>query len=143
MLELDQYTISSLPSPPWVYPLYFFRIVICLPVPMNLGIPRYFFLYTIMATHKVTYTGTDFQSSELGPPTPLSARECCSSLLWVQEGDTLACGGGGCGDRIPTKGQTLWYSMYSIIPLQLYRTYTAFQDPKSLLFQNKLDKNYF
>ncbi len=58
------------------------------------------------------------QSSESGPPTPLTASECCPPPLWVQGGDTIACGGGD-GDPIPTKGQTLWYSMYTIITLRL------------------------
>ncbi len=38
--------------------------------------------------------------------------------LWVQGGDTLACEGRGWGDPIPTIGQTLWYSRYTIIPLR-------------------------
>ncbi len=40
---------------------------------------------------------------------------------WVQGGDTLACGE-GVGDPIPTQGQTLWYSMYTKIPLRSVRT---------------------
>jgi len=34
--------------------------------------------------------------------------------------ETLACGGEGMGDSIPTMGQTLWYSRYTIIPQCLY-----------------------
>jgi hypothetical protein len=50
------------------------------------------------------------QSSELGPPTPSSASRCCPPppTLVFKWGDTLACGGGG-GNPMPTKGQTLWY----------------------------------
>jgi hypothetical protein len=48
------------------------------------------------------------------PSTHLTASECCFPLSMgpIQGGDTIACGGGG-GDPIPTKGQTLWYSMYT------------------------------
>ncbi len=35
-------------------------------------------------------------------------------------GDTLACGGGGREDPIPTKRKTLWYSAYTIISLRTY-----------------------
>jgi hypothetical protein len=38
-------------------------------------------------------------------------------------GDTLACGRGGGGEPIPTKGQTLFYLWYSIIPVRA-RLYT-------------------
>jgi hypothetical protein len=54
-----------------------------------------------------------FQSSELGFPHPITRKEV---LLLPQfgskGGDTLAWGGRGWGNPIPTKGQTLWYSMY-------------------------------
>jgi hypothetical protein len=35
-----------------------------------------------------------FQSSELGPPTPLTNKRMLLLPLWVQGADTLACGGG-------------------------------------------------
>ncbi len=50
---------------------------------------------------------------------PSSASECCSPL-WVQEGRHTRLR--GMGDPIPTKGQTLWYYMYTIIPLRLANT---------------------
>jgi hypothetical protein len=55
-----------------------------------------------------------FQSSELGPPKsqPLTPyRSVTPHPFGPKGGDTLACGGGGGEDPIPTKGQTLWYSM--------------------------------
>jgi hypothetical protein len=52
-----------------------------------------------------------FQSSELGSPTPSPAREC-----WVQGGRHTRLRRRE--DSIPTKGQTLWCSMYTIIPLR-------------------------
>jgi hypothetical protein len=55
------------------------------------------------------------QSSELGPTTPSSPGECCPPP--PLEGDTLAFGE-GVGAPIPTKGHTLWYSVYTIIPLR-------------------------
>jgi hypothetical protein len=45
----------------------------------------------------------------LGPPSPAS--ECCPPF--GSRGDTLA--GGGERDPIPTKGQTLWYSMVAAV----------------------------
>jgi hypothetical protein len=66
-----------------------------------------------------------FQSSELGPPTHSPARECYSSPLEVQgERETHSLSGEGVG---ATKGQTLWYPMYTIILLCCY-CYTPSQD---------------
>ncbi len=55
------------------------------------------------------------QSLELDCPIPSPARECVAPSAFGSKGeDTLPRGGGG--DPMPTKGQTLWYSMYTIIP---------------------------
>jgi hypothetical protein len=52
----------------------------------------------------------------IGSPSPASA--CClPPPLWFQVGDTLACGNGAGGANLAMR-QTLWYSRYSIIPLQ-------------------------
>ena len=48
---------------------------------------------------------------ELGP---LIRKRVLLPPFGSKRGDTLACGGGRGGDPIPTKGQTLWYSMYTI-----------------------------
>jgi hypothetical protein len=50
------------------------------------------------------------------------AREYCSSPLWVQGGRHTRLPGRGWEDLIPTKGQTLWFSMYTIISLRLSPT---------------------
>ncbi len=52
------------------------------------------------------------QSSELGIPHPLTCRRVYTPPppSWG-EGGKLACGRGG-GGPIPTRGQTLWYSIY-------------------------------
>jgi hypothetical protein len=54
------------------------------------------------------------QSSELAPPAHSAASECCPTLL-VPMGRThsLAVEGGG-GEPIRAKGQTLWYSRYTV-----------------------------
>jgi hypothetical protein len=39
-------------------------------------------------------------------------------------GETHWLAGEGVGGPIPTKGQTLWYSMYTIIPLRLAKKYS-------------------
>ncbi len=39
--------------------------------------------------------------------------------LWVQGGRPTRLRGRGWGDPIPTKRQTLWYSMYTIVPLRI------------------------
>ncbi len=54
------------------------------------------------------------QPSELAPsppppPAPSPASECCPPPLWFL----------GWGEPIRTKGQTLWYSRYCIIPLRV------------------------
>jgi hypothetical protein len=74
-----------------------------------------------------------FQSSELGPPTPSPARECCSSPLWAQGGDTLAYGERGRRDSILTKGQILWYSM------SVYHNSSTVHGPPSLRSPASLD----
>ncbi len=53
------------------------------------------------------------QSSELGPPTPSTARECCSPPL-DPRGETHSLPDEGVGEPIPTMGHTLWYSKYTI-----------------------------
>jgi hypothetical protein len=62
---------------------------------------------------------TKYTSSRPNCVPPLSpARECCSFPLWVQGGrHTLLRGRGE--DPILTKGQTLWYSMYTLFPLRV------------------------
>ncbi len=78
----------------------------------------FFLLCTQLLMHSVYANAMlSVQSSELGPPAPSSASECCAPF-WVLGGYTLACGWGGGGDPIPTKGQTLWYSMYTAILLR-------------------------
>ncbi len=52
----------------------------------------------------------------IGPPHPQAT---VAPPLWVQEGRHTGLRGRGWGDPIPTKGQTLWYYMYTIIPLRL------------------------
>jgi hypothetical protein len=52
------------------------------------------------------------------PPPPPPPRECSSSPFRVQGGRHSRLRWRGWGDPIPTKGQTLWYYMYTIIPLQ-------------------------
>jgi hypothetical protein len=79
------------------------------------------------------------QSSELAPPTPLPASECCPPSLWFQEGDTLACGRGA-GEPIRTREQTLWYSGICIIPLRL-SVYTSIQSSFLLSCKEK-NKNF-
>jgi hypothetical protein len=49
------------------------------------------------------------ESSELGPPTPSPASECCPPPFGSKEGDTLACAGEGVGVPVPTKTDTLVY----------------------------------
>jgi hypothetical protein len=50
------------------------------------------------------------------PPRPLGS--VAPPPFGSQGGATLTCGGGGWEDPIPTKGQTLWYSKNTIIPLR-------------------------
>jgi hypothetical protein len=51
------------------------------------------------------------QSSELGPP-PITRKGVLLPQSPREEGE------GERGDPIPTKGQKLWYSVYSVIPLR-------------------------
>jgi hypothetical protein len=61
--------------------------------------------------HRV-YSVPGFLSSlRLGSPNLLMS----PSLLWVQGGETHPFAEEGVVDPIPTKGHTLWYSMYAII----------------------------
>ncbi len=53
-----------------------------------------------------------------GSPPPPHAQASVAPPLCIQGGDTLACGGRGWGNPIPTKEQTLWCSMYTIILLR-------------------------
>jgi hypothetical protein len=53
------------------------------------------------------------QSSELGlPHPPLPAGECAPPPLWSGGEGTLACGRGVGGIPIPTRGHTLWCSIF-------------------------------
>jgi hypothetical protein len=61
--------------------------------------------------------GFSLQSSELGPPTPLPAGECCPPQ--DPGGGTYSLVGEERGEPIWTRGQTLWYSRYSIQPLRV------------------------
>ncbi len=72
--------------------------------------------------HKVYMQSASFLSSRPHwvPRTPSPARECCSFPLLVQGGRHTRLRGRGWGDPNPTKGQTLWYSMYTIIPLRVF-----------------------
>ncbi len=54
------------------------------------------------------------QSSELGPPTPSTARECCSPPLWIQGGRHTHFRMRRWGEPIPMMGHTLWHSKYTI-----------------------------
>ncbi len=54
------------------------------------------------------------QSSELSPITVHPQDNVAP--LWVQGGRHTRLQGKGLGDLIPTMGQTLWYSRYTIIP---------------------------
>jgi hypothetical protein len=64
------------------------------------------------------------------PPSPASARECCSSPLGLR-GETHSQGGEGVGDPIPTKLQTLWYSRCTIIPLRSPAIIVLLQSPSA------------
>ncbi len=59
----------------------------------------------------VLYARHSLQSSELGPPNPLTRRWVCPPPFGSR-GDTLAGEGGGWGPN--TRGQTLWYSRYHV-----------------------------
>ncbi len=80
-----------------------------------------------------------FQSSELDPSISSPAREGCSSPLWTQTGETDSLEGERVGEGVPisTKGQTLWYSMYTIIPLRLKYKYITEMNFESVLCANK------
>ncbi len=58
----------------------------------------------------------------IGSPAPSHVSECCPTLtpppLWFQGGHALACSCRRGGEPIRTKGQTLRYSRYSIIPIR-------------------------
>ncbi len=49
------------------------------------------------------------QLSELGPPIPSPAKECCSPPLWAQGRRHTRLRGRGWGDLIPMMEKTLWY----------------------------------
>jgi hypothetical protein len=55
-------------------------------------------------------------------PTPSHAGECAPPPLLFRGRDTLACGRGGKGSPIRTRGQTLWYSrcMFFVASSQLF-----------------------
>jgi hypothetical protein len=76
---------------------------------------------TGIRAHGIQSTMLSFQSFELGPPTPSTPPPAGSVVfpLWIQEGRHTRLRGREWGDPIPTKGQTLWYSVHSIIPLRI------------------------
>jgi hypothetical protein len=57
-------------------------------------------------------TKLSLQSSELGLPHPLGRRQVCTPPLVEGGGGPQSLTGEGVGGPIPTRGQTLWYSMY-------------------------------
>jgi hypothetical protein len=73
---------------------------------------------SVVFIHTKDYTECLAFSSvvQIGYPRPLPASECCSAPppLWVQGGDTLACWGPNSDEG----KQTLWYSMYNLIPVR-------------------------
>ncbi len=94
--------------PPKIYKIY--RIwVACV---------KGFFLSTLPPRpESIQSARPSIQSSELGPPTPSPARECCTPF-GAKGGDTLTFGGGR-GNQFRRWGiPTLWYSMYTIHVLQ-------------------------
>jgi hypothetical protein len=67
----------------------------------------------MLKTTKYTELQDFFPIVRIRSPHPLTRKEVLLlSPLGVKGRDTLACWGGVRGDPIPTKGQTLWYSMY-------------------------------
>ncbi len=52
----------------------------------------------------------------LSTPRPLNREQVLPPSLWVQVGRHTPLRGRGWGDLIPTKGQPLWYYLYTIIP---------------------------
>jgi hypothetical protein len=75
-----------------------------------------------LKSQNIQSTSLSLQSSELAPPRPLSRKRVLGHPLWFQ---------GGAHSRfrereepIWTKGQTIWHSRYSIIPLRFkFRLY--------------------
>ncbi len=53
--------------------------------------------------------------------------------LWVQGGRHTSLRWRGAGDPILTKGQALWYSLYTIIPLLVYPTFSLLVSTTTLL----------
>jgi hypothetical protein len=70
------------------------------------------FVAYFVLTHRVGRAKLFLWSSELAllSPHPLTRRRVGGG-----GGGTLACGGGSGGVPIPTRGHTLWYSMYGYI----------------------------
>jgi hypothetical protein len=65
-----------------------------------------------------------FQSSELTPPPPPPHPQAGVAPPGSKMGGThLLAGGVGMGEAIRTKGQTLWYSRYGIIPRRFLLLY--------------------
>jgi hypothetical protein len=62
------------------------------------------------------YARLSLQLSELAPPAPSPASECCPPFGFGGGGSTFARGRGGRVEPIWTKGLRLWYSRYIIIP---------------------------
>ncbi len=86
--------------------------------PFNLFCPRNFTLPFFSLTHSPLKHLPSF-----APQSIQSARLSfqvvrIGSPLWVQGGRHTRLWGRGWGNPIPTKGQTLWYSVYTIIPLR-------------------------
>ncbi len=88
---------------------------------------------TLLAvTHRVYGVPGFLSSSELGPSPPPPQASVPPLPTRVLGGATLACGGRGWEDPIPTKGETLWNSMHDIIPLRSNPIPTL---PPYILFQ--------
>jgi hypothetical protein len=104
---------------------------------MDLGIRMYFFCrYGYPPSYLYRVPGFLFCRPNWVPP-PLHPQGSVASPTFGSKGE------GVWGPNSDEGTDTLVLDVYYIIPVQLYRTFTAFQDPKSLLFQNKLDKDYF
>ncbi len=75
-----------------------------------------------MATHKYTYTEYQTSSRPNWVPPPTHPQGSVAPPSFGSKGETRSlAGGGGCGDPIPTKGQTLVLDVYG--PVRPYRTY--------------------
>ncbi len=80
---------------------------------------RLYLFVTPWPSQSIQRARLSVKSSELGSPTPSPAREGCSPPFGSRGGGGAHSLAGERGDPIPTKGQTLWYSMYTMIPLRI------------------------